>query len=886
LSNPIVSNWSAEVVAELLPRLSSARGTTVTIPVHNGGARVVERCITSVLEHSGGARVVVIDDATSDAKVLDVLAGFSDAGAIELHRHETNWGYTRTANHAFALGGDDDVVLLNSDTVVGPGWLRRMRWTAYSRANVGTVSAVSDNAGAMAVPTPGTFNEWPEHLTWAEISRGVAKRVNVASMVLPSGHGFCMFVRRDLINAIGDFDEVAFPQGYGEENDFCQRAIKSGFLNLLAPHVMVGHARSQSFGEERRAALVQVGRDAVDAMHPEYTAEIRAWNSSEEMAQIRADFTSHREALARESAVKPVLLYVIHRSGGGTPATNKDLLSQLVDVQDSLLLEATASAITLYEFTDGVFHRLETWKPTPKFDVTDTWRDDYAQYVAELILRHNIELVHIRHLVNQPLTTIPEVCRLMGVPMILSTHDFYYICPTIHLLDESLKYCGGVCTPGEGACTLPTAFVKNVPTLKHDWVHEWRRRASGVLDSASAVIATTPSAASIYADNYPAHQGKLELIEHGRDVSAIGFLREADRLPGPMRIMLPANWAPQKGIDLIQELVRRTSPHVEWHGFGKNSRSLGDLVIGHGEFTRANYASLAREVDPDFIGIFSVWPETYSHTVTEAWAFGVPVLSTDIGAPADRIRLHGGGQVVSLDPDVAVQQILALATAPEEWPVFRAAVPRDAIRSDVTMGQDYAMLYSKHMHGTELPPVVGVLNSAPADSAARSEGRSLQSLLGNIHLSRLGVVRRLVVNDLISGADATDYASLVVTASALDSETAGRVLELSKMSGRRLVFDLDDDRLAADGGGHLDSHVVVALLQACDLVVARSASLANFAEPFANNLVSFDYLADPRKRFDREYLQVWLQRIAGLEDNQLPDARNNEAVVVAGIDQM
>jgi hypothetical protein len=463
--------------------------------------------------------------------------------------------------------------------------------------------------------------------------------------------------------------------------------------------------------------------------------------------------------------------------------------------------------------------------------------------------------------------------------MILSTHDFYYICPTIHLLDESLKYCGGVCTPGKGACTLPTTFVKNVPSLKHDWVYEWRRRASEVLNSASAVIATTPSAASIYADNYPAHQGKLELIEHGRDVSAIGFLREGDRLPGPMRIMLPANWAPQKGIDLIHELVRRTSPHVEWHGFGKNSKSLGDLVIGHGEFTRENYASLAREVDPDFIGIFSVWPETYSHTVTEAWAFGVPVLSTDIGAPADRIRLHGGGQVVSLDPDLAVQQILALATEPEEWPVLRGAVPRDAIRSDVTMGQDYAMLYSQHMHGQDMPPVVGVLNSAATNSAARSDGQSLRPLLGNIHLSRLGMVRRFVVNDLISGADATGYASLVVSASALDNDTARRMVELSKMSDRRLVFDLDDERIVADGGGHLDRPVVLALLQACDLAVSHSASLANLAEPFAKNLVSFDYRADPAQRFGREYLQTWLERITGIEDNHLPGAFNNDALV-------
>ena len=69
--------------------------------------------------------------------------------------NETNIGYTRTANLGLRLAGDADVVLLNSDTVVGPHWLRNLKIAAYRRERIGSVTAVSDNAGAFSVPREG-----------------------------------------------------------------------------------------------------------------------------------------------------------------------------------------------------------------------------------------------------------------------------------------------------------------------------------------------------------------------------------------------------------------------------------------------------------------------------------------------------------------------------------------------------------------------------------------------------------------------------------------------------------------------------------------------------------------------------------------------------------
>src|SRR3546814_20258593 len=98
------------------------------------------------------------------------------------------------------MAANDDVGLLNSDTVVGPHWLRKLKVAAYGNDRIGTVTAISDNAGAFSVPAPG-YNEIPEGVDTDMLAR--AAMDSVASPVeVPTGNGFCLYIKRDLIDAI------------------------------------------------------------------------------------------------------------------------------------------------------------------------------------------------------------------------------------------------------------------------------------------------------------------------------------------------------------------------------------------------------------------------------------------------------------------------------------------------------------------------------------------------------------------------------------------------------------------------------------------------------------------------------------------------------------
>lgn len=247
------------------------RGTTIVVSVYNA-CEEVRTCLDSVLRNTDLARnrVIVINDGSTDPRVAQMLETFRGKPGLQLRANERNLGYTKTVNIGLREAGNDDVVLLNSDTVVTPQWLEGLRSTAYGDERIGTVTAMSDNAGAFSFPVIGKANPKPEKVSHDDYAATIVqKTAGCAPVEVPTGSGFCMYIRRDLVAQIGEFDEKAFPRGYGEENDFCMRAIKAGWRNLITPRAFVFHVRSASFGEEK-AKLAQAGVDVVTRRYPDY----------------------------------------------------------------------------------------------------------------------------------------------------------------------------------------------------------------------------------------------------------------------------------------------------------------------------------------------------------------------------------------------------------------------------------------------------------------------------------------------------------------------------------------------------------------------------------------------------------------------------------------
>jgi GT2 family glycosyltransferase len=166
------------------------------------------------------------------------------------------------------------VILLNSDTVVTQSWAEKLADVAYGLPGVGIVGPLSNAASHQSIPehrssaTQTAVNVLPQGWSPEDVNR-LCERWTIVDVLplVPLIHGFCFGVRRDVIEAIGLFDEERFPRGYGEENDYCFRAADSGFGLAVASHTYVFHAKSRSYDARDRVALMRAGSASLKQMY-------------------------------------------------------------------------------------------------------------------------------------------------------------------------------------------------------------------------------------------------------------------------------------------------------------------------------------------------------------------------------------------------------------------------------------------------------------------------------------------------------------------------------------------------------------------------------------------------------------------------------------------
>jgi GT2 family glycosyltransferase/glycosyltransferase involved in cell wall biosynthesis len=279
----------SEAVGAAIGKRPPAHRTTVIVPVYNAPDETAA-CLKSLRKSIDprAARVLVINDGSADARIAPLLQTHARAEGFEVRTNEKNLGYTRTINLGVRAAGEDDIVLLNSDTIVTPGWLDGLIEAARRRDGIGTVTAMGDNAGAFSFPMKDRPNPKPDfigHEEWADLI--LRRTCRHAPVEVPTGSGFCLYVRREVFDRIGLFDEEAFPRGYGEENDFCMRALKAGFRHVISPYAYVYHVRSASFGAEKEK-LIKGAVETVMRRHPDYVPLVKAAFASPEMLALRA----------------------------------------------------------------------------------------------------------------------------------------------------------------------------------------------------------------------------------------------------------------------------------------------------------------------------------------------------------------------------------------------------------------------------------------------------------------------------------------------------------------------------------------------------------------------------------------------------------------------
>lgn len=244
----------------------------VIVCVHNA-LPDVRRCLASVIRYTSAPYSLILVDDGSDTPTQEYLAEFSQSQGAVLIRNEQAGGYTKAANQGLRTGSAEFQILLNSDTEVVPEWLDRLVACAESDARIGIVSVLSNTASWQSVPDlldergDWAENRLPDGTDVTDMGRLVARYSGRLYPRLPFLNGFCLMIRRDTVRQVGYFDESAFEEGYGEENDYCLRVRRAGWELCVADDVYIHHFHSRSYTHERRNILAERANDRLVAMY-------------------------------------------------------------------------------------------------------------------------------------------------------------------------------------------------------------------------------------------------------------------------------------------------------------------------------------------------------------------------------------------------------------------------------------------------------------------------------------------------------------------------------------------------------------------------------------------------------------------------------------------
>jgi GT2 family glycosyltransferase len=256
--NPMTGRPFVEVKKGRLEALVDAR-IDIIVCVHNA-LEDVRLCLEAAwMSLLPSHRIIIVNDRSNEETTSFLREFAATRDRIVLLENDENLGYTRSANLGLSTASAGFRILLNSDTVVSPNWALKMLDAANGSARIGIVGTLSNAAGAQSIPqikdkgNNTAINPLPLGVTPFDLDLACETWSDADLMPrVPLIHGFCFGVKKEVIDKIGLFDEENFKLFYGEENDYCFRALAAGFELAVATNTFVFHRKSRSIDEEKR----------------------------------------------------------------------------------------------------------------------------------------------------------------------------------------------------------------------------------------------------------------------------------------------------------------------------------------------------------------------------------------------------------------------------------------------------------------------------------------------------------------------------------------------------------------------------------------------------------------------------------------------------------
>lgn len=628
----------------------------IIVPIFNG-YEYLKPLFESVYKGSNFPHcIIIVEDHSTDKLVKEFLQQIDKykneyCEKITVHYNDSNLGFVKSVNFAVSLSRHH-FVILNTDTEVPVGWLQRLFFPIFNDKMIASVTPLTNSGTICSFPNWLKDNPLIFGLSVEEIDNAFHNMPHKIVEV-PTGVGFCMAINRSLVDEIGFFDAETFGRGYGEENDWCCRAIVQGYKNVIITNLFVFHKHGGSFGVEKQR-LVEQNLEKLIKKHPTYNNSVAKFIEANPFMDMFGEVS-----FLMFLKFKPAIIFS-HGWGGGADHFLEEHL--LHDVNNDYVIVINGAG-------DSVQNNVVFFIKTENI-LTVTIKE-LSKMLSELQSRSGLSY-YINHLVNfkdinNMVLELTSFFIINKIHPIFYLHDYFAICPTINLLNADNKYCGVPNDAFTCAQCLHELKIKNM--IKVDiskdrlCIKKWRENMLTLLTQCDVVYAFSHYSIEVFNMAFRGNKLNIKLYI----LNKLPRLRSVvQKLPDYTRnkfitIGVLGAIGEHKGIHVIEKLADIIQ---------KNHLPYKVVVVGYtavpldhikhtGYYNKVCLPDICIKEAIDVFVIPSIWPETYSYTTDEIMQLGYPLFTFNMGAPVERVKKYHLGVIVDfVDTEYLLNQIV------------------------------------------------------------------------------------------------------------------------------------------------------------------------------------------------------------------------------------
>ena len=432
---------------------------------------------------------------------------------------------------------------------------------------------------------------------------------------------------------------------------------------------------------------------------------------------------------------KPVLLHLSHNWGGGIDRWI-DNFCQTDNKRHHLILQARAVTEALQEnlslslWIDGQRQEINAWCLQPAIAASAIEHPQYRQILQQISTNFAPDQLIISSLIGHSLDALSS-----DLPCIQIIHDYYPLWP--FLTEDPASF-----TDAAGSFDFIQAWesLKDQPGVTLPGNHKlsyWiklQEEYKQLLDSNDVIrIAPSQAAANISRLLSPNQASEIQVIAHGMDTSGLDNLPPPKRKSAKLRLLVPGRIHPGKGKQLLLDALPALTQIADIYllGSGKDGEDFfgisGVNVIY--QYQADKLAAEADSIAADAALLLSTVPETWSYTLSEMIALGIPVIATRMGAFIERIEALGNGWLIDPDSESLIQQVKLLTKKPQQLSRARGQLKQANLPDLRFMLAAYEPFLVTESSNNRPDPKPRSLAMLQTDLASLGKSRLQQSLL-------------------------------------------------------------------------------------------------------------------------------------------------------------